>query len=642
MRVCCHNWEHLVGNVSRNTIAEIWNGARIADVRTAVRNYDFSQGCSYCEWQIASRNFVNLSISKWDRLPVPSDEPKWPKQMEFSISNACNLECVMCNGNASSSIRAHREKLPPLPNPYTNVFFDELREYLRHLETAKFLGGEPFLQEGCFRIWEMLIEDGIKLPCHVTTNGTIFNSRVERVLDGLPIGISMSLDGFAKQTIESIRVNARYEVLQANLRKFQAYARERKTAFGLTFCLMRQNWQELGDFCLLADELGCSVFVNSVRKPSECSLYTLPLSDLARIVESLEGQSLTFLPKLRRNKAVFIAQLRLLRDRAAGAVNVPGLPPSAMQSAQPEGSQIQNPVFVNLPNSKLDKNMGSAGNLFVYAICGDAHVRFVNLSLQFLKRFTRNDILVVASRCETPIEHDQVMRVDSPAGFDNHQASIMLKTNLHRLVGERAGRCCYLDSDTVAVDSQIDAIFGHKKGPVMFAADHGRMRRFSRWAVQCGCSAGECDHLREAILTKFGIRISDPNWQHWNGGVFVFDAGSTDFLDTWHELTMSIFSDPGWKTRDQGTLIATVWKHGLQNQPVLPRVYNYVVDAMHGIPDSRRPSTIPSNYHIDSSYSLDPASSLPRPHLLHFINRGMGAREWKNWDEVEALLQTLS
>ena len=32
---------------------------------------------------------------------------------------------------------------------------------------------------------------------------------------------------------------------------------------------------------------------------------------------------------------------------------------------------------------------------------------------------------------------------------------------------------------------------------------------------------GPCDHLREAIAEDFGIAISDPDWQHWNGGVFL-------------------------------------------------------------------------------------------------------------------------
>jgi hypothetical protein len=279
-----------------------------------------------------------------------------------------------------------------------------------------------------------------------------------------------------------------------------------------------------------------------------------------------------------------------------------------------------------------------AKNLFVYALCGDRHADLVNTSLRFLKHFTRQDVLVVASRCEPQINHDQVIQLESPAEFDNHQASILLKTNLHRLAGGADRRCCYLDTDVIAVDSEIDGIFDMQHGPVVFAADHGRMRSFSRWAVTCPCVVGDCDHLKERILSKFGVEVTEHNWQHWNGGVFVFDSRSTDFMDTWHQYTRSIFGDAGWKTRDQGTLIATVWKHGLQNQPVLPRAYNYIVDAKRGVADAKRPSLTASDYRVDETYSLTPGSGLPRPHFLHFINGSMGAPGWKNWDDAEEAL----
>jgi len=277
-------------------------------------------------------------------------------------------------------------------------------------------------------------------------------------------------------------------------------------------------------------------------------------------------------------------------------------------------------------------------DLFVYAVCGDAHSELVNISLRFLKRFTRKDVLVVVARSSAPIRHDQVIRLESSGRYDDRQTSILMKTGLHRLIGERPGCCCYLDSDVVAVSSEIDSIFDMKTGPVTFAADHTRMRIFSRWAVSCGCASNECDHLRATIESKFGVEIGHPNWQHWNGGVFLFDSESTNFMDMWHEYTQSIFGDPHWRTRDQGTLIAAVWKLGLQHQPVLPRNYNYIVDAMHGVPNPKRPALSSAGYHVDREYSLDPCNGLPRPHFLHFINGSMGARGWKNWDEAEALL----
>ena len=87
-----------------------------------------------------------------------------------------------------------------------------------------------------------------------------------------------------------------------------------------------------------------------------------------------------------------------------------------------------------------------------------------------------------------------------------------------------------------------------------------------------------CDHLTQYISQKFKVTVAEKDWQHWNGGVFLFDDDSYNFLETWHQYTLQIFQDPKWKTRDQGTLIATVWKFGLQNQPVLNPTWNCLAD----------------------------------------------------------------
>ncbi|MCX7744769.1 MAG: hypothetical protein N2167_09440 [Flavobacteriales bacterium] len=87
-----------------------------------------------------------------------------------------------------------------------------------------------------------------------------------------------------------------------------------------------------------------------------------------------------------------------------------------------------------------------------------------------------------------------------------------------------------------------------------------------------------CNHLKENIENKFAISIRKSNWQHWNGGVFLFNTGVNNFMQTWHELTKQIFSDPNWKIRDQGTLVATVWKLGMQNHPTLSKKWNLIID----------------------------------------------------------------
>jgi MoaA/NifB/PqqE/SkfB family radical SAM enzyme len=74
--------------------------------------------------------------------------------MELEIENTCNLECVMCIGELSSAIRKNRDKLPPIKSPYNEAFVEQLEEFIPHLKELRFNGGEPFLINSVFRIFE--------------------------------------------------------------------------------------------------------------------------------------------------------------------------------------------------------------------------------------------------------------------------------------------------------------------------------------------------------------------------------------------------------------------------------------------------------------------------------------------------------
>lgn len=110
-------------------------------------------------------------------------------------------------------------------------------------------------------------------------------------------------------------------------------------------------------------------------------------------------------------------------------------------------------------------------------------------------------------------------------------------------------------------------------------------RKTGKWTTNKGDSAfldARCTHLAERIKSTFGVRVGERQWQHWNGGVFLFAGDSVDFMDTWHGRSVQVFTDKKWVTRDQGTLAATAWSHGLQNAPLLPVKFNTIADYHAG------------------------------------------------------------
>jgi radical SAM protein with 4Fe4S-binding SPASM domain len=313
VRVCCQNVKHTIGNITERTLDEIWHGEKVRNLRASIRKCDLRNGCGFCEWQFLDGNDTGEFIRTFDQFAVATDMPAYPKLMEFSISNTCNLECLMCNGEWSSSIRTKREKKKPLPKLYGESFFAQLRSYLPHLERADFYGGEPFLEHEAYKIWNMMIEMDLKTLCRVTTNGTQYNEKVERVIHSLPFEFTVSMEGVTKQTVEKIRKNSNFEEVISNFKRFHSYARSMNTGISFTMCLMTLNWHEFGDFLLFADQWDVGVFVNTVTNPRSLSLYHLSKSDLAEVVRQMEQKDDFYLQRLGRNRGVWITELDRLR-----------------------------------------------------------------------------------------------------------------------------------------------------------------------------------------------------------------------------------------------------------------------------------------------------------------------------------------
>lgn len=307
--VCCASQPQPVGNIQDRRLPEIWRGAGIAAYRQQLRRYEFPPGCVVCHNDLAAGRRHALVLRDFDNGAVAL-EPAWPSRMEFSLSNTCNLTCVMCSGKLSSGIRVH-EGLPPLPKVYTEQFFSDLAPFLPHLQMAAFKGGEPFLEAECKRIWEMLIAAELTPRCHITTNGSIWNERVERVLHELPCDLAISIDGVSPAVVERIRLNNRFDELMANVKRFQAFVTgssdkhhdKRRRNLTLNYTVQRLNWFETADFFLFAEGLGAEVWYALVHGPDHCSLLTLPADELAKIFRKMSEQTARIEPHLVVNRA---------------------------------------------------------------------------------------------------------------------------------------------------------------------------------------------------------------------------------------------------------------------------------------------------------------------------------------------------
>ena len=147
-------------------------------------------------------------------------------------------------------------------------------------------------------------------------------------------------------------------------------------------------------------------------------------------------------------------------------------------------------------------------NKFVFAVCGAKnYISQLAFSIERLKRFSRNEIIVVTDsrRNEIPISHENIIDIATPSEYNDHEASIFLKTSLHKIL-PYGHTYCYLDSDVVCLSEKVDEIFLHYSAPITFANDNAPFEYFSPHAMNCQCLENHAYHGE--IIAKFKAEVS--------------------------------------------------------------------------------------------------------------------------------------
>lgn len=314
IRACCESTLTL-GRIGPDRLPDIWAGTRRRELASALAVGDHSMGCQSCEAQAAvegrSASYAGQFDLWADRLDATT-VPAWPLRMEFELSNRCNLQCIQCSGDLSSSIRAKREHRPPLPAVYDDRFFDDLAMFIPHLRHANFAGGEPFLAPENHRVWDLIRTHNPTLPITICTNGTVLTDRVQGVLDDLQVDLIVSIDGATAETYERVRQDGDYATVLANLDRLATATVAKGTSLQINFCLLVQNIHEFGAMLRMAEDRGISVNALPVRGPAATSLFHLPADRLAAIVADLDRESAALRPTLELNAPVWERELARL------------------------------------------------------------------------------------------------------------------------------------------------------------------------------------------------------------------------------------------------------------------------------------------------------------------------------------------
>lgn len=281
------------------SVSDIWNGEKFQQYRDALAKNKFIHRCRECE--------KNITEGVWPLAKAYDDfglnKNKYPTVMELELSNQCNLECVMCSGTLSSGIRKNRDKLPPLPQIYDDSFRLQIREFLPHLKELRFNGGEPLAQKIVLDICEDVAELNPTLPVCMATNGSVYNKRVQYLMDKCNLYFNVSIDSLQKDRYAEIRINGNLDTVLENFTRFRDYRRSKSSNPQLGIAVMvnpmRNNWEEMVDFGVFARDNKTNLWFNTILYPKDLALWNLPPDQLTEIYNNLKQklEAETNLPK---------------------------------------------------------------------------------------------------------------------------------------------------------------------------------------------------------------------------------------------------------------------------------------------------------------------------------------------------------
>ena len=132
-----------------------------------------------------------------------------PTLMWIEPTNKCNLKCIMCPNSVMP-----KEKYGFMEYELFKKIIDEAKYFIG--SAFIFLGGESLLHKDIFKMIAYAKSNGIRPLLH--TNATLLNeNNISRLFETGLDYISLSMDGFDKETYEKVRVNAKYEETLGNI-----------------------------------------------------------------------------------------------------------------------------------------------------------------------------------------------------------------------------------------------------------------------------------------------------------------------------------------------------------------------------------------------------------------------------------------
>lgn len=172
----------------------------------------------------------------------------YPRRLVFELTNACNLNCVMCGRNAADF----------KPTMFDMEVFRSFEPLMDTVEEVTLMGwGEPTIHPHFNEMLEIINRHSARK--YFCSNGMNLKKIKDAIFDYKVDVFAVSLDGASDETNGRIRRGSKIEQITEDLKDIVRIKKERGLKYpwiNFVFCAMQSNIRELPDLVRLAAEIG--------------------------------------------------------------------------------------------------------------------------------------------------------------------------------------------------------------------------------------------------------------------------------------------------------------------------------------------------------------------------------------------------
>ena len=172
----------------------------------------------------------------------------YPRRLVFELTNACNLNCVMCGRNAADF----------KPTVFDMDVFRSFEPLMDTVEEVTLMGwGEPTIHPHFNEMLEIINKHSARK--YFCSNGMNLKNIKDAIFNYNVDVFAVSLDGATDETNSRIRRGSKIEQITEDLKDIVKIKKERGLKYpwiNFVFCAMQSNIKELPDLVRLDAEIG--------------------------------------------------------------------------------------------------------------------------------------------------------------------------------------------------------------------------------------------------------------------------------------------------------------------------------------------------------------------------------------------------